>query len=63
MIVHPRGEQVTDQVSSRHDHRIAMACAIFALGLQKETTILNADSVSKSFPEFYTYLEELTLKQ
>lgn len=63
MIVHPRGEQVTDLVSSRHDHRIAMACAIFALGLQKETTILNADSVRKSFPEFYTYLEELTLKQ
>ena len=63
MIVRPRGEQLAVQVSSRHDHRIAMASAIFALGLSEQTTITDAEAVSKSFPEFYTYLEELTVKQ
>ena len=63
MIVQPRGEQLAVQVSSRHDHRIAMASAIFALGLSEQTTIGDAEAVSKSFPEFYTYLEELTVKQ
>jgi 3-phosphoshikimate 1-carboxyvinyltransferase len=61
MVIYPRKEPVTYQVSSRHDHRIAMGCAIFALGLSSEVEIADAESVSKSFPEFYAYLEQLTV--
>jgi 3-phosphoshikimate 1-carboxyvinyltransferase len=61
MVIYPRKEPLTYQVSSRHDHRIAMGCAIFALGLSSEVEIADAESVSKSFPEFYAYLEQLTV--
>jgi 5-enolpyruvylshikimate-3-phosphate synthase len=36
-----------------------MACAIFALGVDKEVTILNAEAVNKSFPDFYAYIDQL----
>jgi 3-phosphoshikimate 1-carboxyvinyltransferase len=62
MVIYPRKEATCHKVSSRHDHRIAMACAIFALGLDSEVTITDAEAVSKSFPEFYTYLQQLTQK-
>ena len=41
---------------SHHDHRIAMACAVAALGADGETTIDDAEAVNKSYPEFYTDL-------
>ena len=40
-------------VHSRHDHRIAMACAIAALRADGETTIEEAEAIDKSFPDFY----------
>lgn len=47
------------KVSSRHDHRIAMACAVAALGADGETVIEEAGAVSKSYPDFYEHLKTL----
>lgn len=41
-------------VDSRNDHRIAMAAAIAATACQKNVTILDAQSVEKSYPSFWT---------
>jgi 3-phosphoshikimate 1-carboxyvinyltransferase len=46
-------------IDSHNDHRIAMACAIAALGASNETTIRNADCVRKSYPRFFTDLHTL----
>jgi 3-phosphoshikimate 1-carboxyvinyltransferase len=40
-------------VHSRHDHRIAMACAVAALKAEGETVIEEAEAINKSFPDFY----------
>lgn len=45
------------QVHSRHDHRIAMACAVAALGADGEVTIEEADAVNKSYPQFWEHLQ------
>ncbi|ANI87948.1 3-phosphoshikimate 1-carboxyvinyltransferase [Arachidicoccus ginsenosidimutans] len=44
---------------SRHDHRIAMACAVAALRASGEVTIEEATAVKKSYPNFYNHLEQL----
>lgn len=46
-------------VSSHNDHRIAMACAVAALGAKGNTTIQNADAVNKSYPGFFKDLKEV----
>ena len=46
-------------VQSHHDHRIAMACAIAALKANGETTIHNAETINKSYPDFYDHLQKL----
>ena len=46
-------------VHSRHDHRIAMACAVTALKAGGETSIEEAGAVKKSYPDFYDDLEKL----
>jgi 3-phosphoshikimate 1-carboxyvinyltransferase len=48
-----------NQVSSRHDHRIAMACAVAALKADGAVTIADAEAVNKSYPEFYNHLQKL----
>lgn len=40
-------------VSSHHDHRIAMAAAIAGLGASGPIEIENAESINKSYPQFY----------
>jgi 3-phosphoshikimate 1-carboxyvinyltransferase len=47
-------------VHSRHDHRIAMACAVAALKANGETIIEEAQAVNKSYPDFYKDLEKLS---
>lgn len=47
------------KVHSRHDHRIAMACAVAALKATGETVIDEADAVNKSYPNFYEHLKIL----
>ena len=47
------------KVSSHHDHRIAMCCAIAALGASGNIEIELAESVNKSYPDFYQHLQML----
>lgn len=46
-------------VHSRHDHRIAMACAVAALKSDGPVCIENADAVNKSYPNFFEHLQLL----
>lgn len=46
-------------VHSRHDHRIAMACATAALKADGPVTIGEAQAINKSYPDFYDHLKEL----
>jgi 3-phosphoshikimate 1-carboxyvinyltransferase len=49
-------------IDSGLDHRIAMAFSIAALRAQGETEIRGAEAASISFPEFYTWLDELAVR-
>lgn len=44
---------------SHHDHRIAMAVAVAALGAVGDTTIHEAEAINKSYPDFYEDLRLL----
>ncbi|MGZ3504436.1 MAG: 3-phosphoshikimate 1-carboxyvinyltransferase [Vulcanimicrobiaceae bacterium] len=46
------------QIDPHHDHRIAMACSIAALGAAGESVIHGAQCAAISYPEFYTTLRE-----
>jgi 3-phosphoshikimate 1-carboxyvinyltransferase len=46
-------------IDPHDDHRIAMACAVAALGASGETRIQNAKCVRKSYPKFFSDLREL----
>ena len=58
MIIHGGFVKGAD-VHSHHDHRIAMACAVAALGANSETVIDEAEAVKKSYPDFYEDLKSL----
>ena len=49
-------------VDSGLDHRIAMAFSIAALRAEGETEIHGAEAASISFPEFFTWLDELAIR-
>ena len=53
------GEVKGARVHSRHDHRIAMACAVAALRAGGEVTIDEAEAIDKSYPDFYRDLQQL----
>jgi len=46
-------------INSHNDHRIAMACAVAALGAEGETIIQDAQCVRKSYPQFFTHLKQI----
>jgi 3-phosphoshikimate 1-carboxyvinyltransferase len=46
-------------INPHNDHRIAMACAVAALGAKNQTTIQNAECVRKSYPQFFTHLKQI----
>lgn len=46
-------------VHSRHDHRIAMACAVAALGAAGDVEIEEAEAVNKSYLQFWQHLQSL----
>jgi 3-phosphoshikimate 1-carboxyvinyltransferase len=46
-------------VDARHDHRLAMAFAIAALGASGPTTVRDAGAAAVSYPEFFTVLDSL----
>ncbi len=50
------------KVHSRHDHRIAMACAVAALKADGDTIIEEAEAINKSFPEFYDKINSIKTK-
>jgi 3-phosphoshikimate 1-carboxyvinyltransferase len=47
------------EVDARHDHRLAMAFAVAALGASGPTTIHGAGAAAVSYPEFFSVLEAL----
>lgn len=59
MIVHGGGGLKGAAVHSRHDHRIAMACAVAALKAEGDVTIEEAEAINKSYPDFYEHLRLL----
>lgn len=59
MIIEGGGTIKGAEVSSHNDHRIAMACAVAALKAEGDVTITGADSVNKSYPQFWQHLAQL----
>jgi 3-phosphoshikimate 1-carboxyvinyltransferase len=59
MIVHGGTGIKAATVHSRHDHRIAMACAVAALKAEAEVVIEEAEAINKSYPDFYEHLKKL----
>ena len=49
-------------IDSGMDHRITMAFAIAALRAEGETAIRGAEAAAVSFPEFFTWLDELAIR-
>ncbi len=47
------------EIDPAGDHRIAMACAVAALGAERETRIRDAGCVGVSFPSFFSLLKQL----
>lgn len=62
MLVHGKGKiaVLNNQLSSHHDHRIAMACAVAALCADKPVHIHDAEAVNKSYADFWDDLEAMT---
>jgi len=46
-------------INPHNDHRIAMACAVAALGAKGETKIQNSECINKSYPQFFNDLRLL----
>lgn len=59
MQIHGNKKLKGAKVDSHNDHRIAMACAIAALGAKGKTEISHAEAVNKSYPEFFKDLKSL----
>jgi 3-phosphoshikimate 1-carboxyvinyltransferase len=59
MFVHGGDQLKGANVSSHHDHRIAMAAAVAALGADGPVVITDAEAIDKSYPAFYNHLIQL----
>lgn len=59
MLVHGCKGLKGAKVHSRHDHRIAMACATAALRAEGDTIIECAEAINKSYPDFYDDIRAL----
>jgi 3-phosphoshikimate 1-carboxyvinyltransferase len=46
-------------VDPHNDHRIAMACAVAALGAEGKTKIQNVECINKSYPQFFNDMRVL----
>ncbi|NLM51003.1 MAG: 3-phosphoshikimate 1-carboxyvinyltransferase [Clostridiaceae bacterium] len=49
-------------VSSHNDHRIAMSAAVASIKCENPVTILNAECVEKSYPEFFDDFKSLIIE-
>jgi 3-phosphoshikimate 1-carboxyvinyltransferase len=59
MMINGGNQPKAAKVHSHHDHRIAMAAAIAALGADGPVVIEEAEAINKSYPEFYNDLTKL----
>lgn len=59
MRIHGGGPVQQATVHSRHDHRIAMACAVAGLQATGDVVISQANAVNKSYPDFFRDLKKL----
>ncbi|MBS1599871.1 MAG: 3-phosphoshikimate 1-carboxyvinyltransferase [Bacteroidetes bacterium] len=59
MIIKGNKKVFAAKVHSRHDHRIAMACAVAALRSTGEVSIEEAQAIDKSYPDFFVHLKSL----
>ncbi|RYY88832.1 MAG: 3-phosphoshikimate 1-carboxyvinyltransferase [Chitinophagaceae bacterium] len=59
MVIRGGGPILGGAVSSRHDHRIAMALAVAALRAEGPVTITDAEAVGKSYPQFWQHLQQM----
>jgi len=59
LIVHGGKPLVGDTVDGANDHRIVMAAAIAATVCQRPVTILGAEAVKKSYPDFWDEYQRL----
>lgn len=59
MIIRGTGKVKGAIVHSHNDHRIAMACAVAAIGAGTETTVREAEAINKSYPSFFDDLKNL----
>ncbi|MFK7785410.1 MAG: 3-phosphoshikimate 1-carboxyvinyltransferase [Crocinitomicaceae bacterium] len=62
MLIHGGTRLTPAEVDSHNDHRIAMCLAIVASQLEGETTIVDAEAVSKSYPDFWEDFDHLSNK-
>lgn len=53
------GKPQGTKIEVHNDHRIAMSFSVAALGASGKTEIINAQAVSKSYPDFYNHLKSL----
>ncbi|MDE7385238.1 MAG: 3-phosphoshikimate 1-carboxyvinyltransferase [Anaeroplasmataceae bacterium] len=59
MMIHGVSKLHGGIVNSHNDHRVAMALAMASLKMDEDLTILNAECVSKSYPNFWEVFEAL----
>jgi 3-phosphoshikimate 1-carboxyvinyltransferase len=57
MMIEGSGTVNAAQVFSHNDHRIAMACAVAALGAKGAVDIEAAEAINKSYPAFLNHLQ------
>lgn len=57
--IHPRRLHGAKHLKSHHDHRIAMALAVAALGADSPSTIDDVECVEKTYPGFFAMLKTL----
>ena len=61
MIIHGGAMLHGAEIDSHLDHRIAMSFAVAGLLCDTPTTILNADSVVISYPDFFESLQKISI--
>jgi len=59
MIIHGGSSLLGGQVRSHNDHRIAMCLAIAGMFTEEEVSIVEANAVAKSYPNFWDDLSKL----
>lgn len=59
VMIIPGKKIIGGTVDGHHDHRIVMACAVAALGSEKNIIIKGAEAVAKSYPDFFEDLQLL----